>query len=86
MRRRAEGAMYQPPIINFPVFSVAWADVTGDDGSSTPAVVAAGGGGAGKTGVGNNIVSFSWSNDRSFMSAVLLLLILLGKSYSTCKA
>lgn len=49
--------MYQPPIVNFPVFSVAWAEATDEDGVSTPAVLTAGGGGAGKTGVGNKIVS-----------------------------
>lgn len=49
--------MYQPPIVNFPVFSVTWSKSTGADGESTPAVLTAGGGGAGNTGVGNKIVS-----------------------------
>ncbi|CAM9894901.1 unnamed protein product, partial [Discosporangium mesarthrocarpum] len=47
--------MYQPPIVNFPVFSVAWASETDDKGNTTPAIAAVGGGGAGKTGVGNKI-------------------------------
>ncbi|CAM9543911.1 unnamed protein product, partial [Hapterophycus canaliculatus] len=47
--------MYQPPIVNFPVFSVTWSESTGADGDSTPAVLTAGGGGAGNTGVGNKI-------------------------------
>lgn len=49
--------MYQPPIVNFPVFSVKWSEATDTDGVTTPAVLAAGGGGSGKTGVGNKIVS-----------------------------
>ena len=49
--------MYQPPIVSYPVFSVKWSKATDADGVTTPAVVAAGGGGAGKTGVGNKIVS-----------------------------
>lgn len=48
--------MYQPPIVNFPVFSVTWSESTDANGVTTPAVLAAGGGGAGKTGVGNKIV------------------------------
>lgn len=48
--------MYQPPIVNFPVFSVTWSKSTGSDGASTAAVLTAGGGGAGNTGVGNKIV------------------------------
>ncbi|CAM9348759.1 unnamed protein product, partial [Choristocarpus tenellus] len=47
--------MYQPPIVNFPVFSVAWASTTNEEGKTSPAVAAVGGGGAGKTGVGNKI-------------------------------
>eukprot|EP00903_Cladosiphon_okamuranus_P012539 g11742.t1 len=47
--------MYQPPIVNFPVFSVAWSESTSADGNATPAVLSAGGGGAGNTGVGNKI-------------------------------
>ncbi|CAM9542491.1 unnamed protein product [Laminaria digitata] len=47
--------MYQPPIVNFPVFSVTWSESTDAKGVTTPAVLAAGGGGAGKTGVGNKI-------------------------------
>lgn len=50
--------MYQPPIVNFPVFSVAWVEATDEQGITTPAVLTAGGGGAGNTGVGNKIVSF----------------------------
>lgn len=49
--------MYQPPIVNFPVFSAAWSKYTNVDGASSPAVLTAGGGGAGNTGVGNKIVS-----------------------------
>ena len=48
--------MYQPPIVNFPVFSATWSESTDANGVTTPAVLAAGGGGAGKTGVGNKIV------------------------------
>lgn len=56
-RRCACGSiMYQPPIVNFPVFSVTWSESTDADGASTAAVLTAGGGGAGKTGVGNKIV------------------------------
>eukprot|EP00752_Nemacystus_decipiens_P006396 g5761.t1 len=47
--------MYQPPIVNFPVFSVTWSESTDADGNSSPAILTAGGGGAGKTGVGNKI-------------------------------
>ncbi|CAM9104429.1 unnamed protein product [Pylaiella littoralis] len=47
--------MYQPPIVNFPVFSVTWSEATDADGASTPAILTAGGGGAGNTGVGNKI-------------------------------
>lgn len=49
--------MYQPPMVNFPVFSVAWGEATDDDGNTKPAALTAGGGGAGNTGVGNKIVS-----------------------------
>lgn len=49
--------MYQPPIVNFPVFSVAWGEATDAGGNASPAVLTAGGGGAGNTGVGNKIVS-----------------------------
>lgn len=49
--------MYQPPIVNFPVFSATWSESTNENGATTPAVLAAGGGGAGNTGVGNKIVS-----------------------------
>lgn len=49
--------MYQPPIVNFPVFSVTWSTATDANGGGTPAVLTAGGGGAGNTGVGNKIVS-----------------------------
>lgn len=49
--------MYQPPIVNFPVFSVAWGEATDVGGNTSPGVFTAGGGGAGNTGVGNKIVS-----------------------------
>ncbi|CAM9462851.1 unnamed protein product [Ectocarpus sp. 13 AM-2016] len=51
--------MYQPPIVNFPVFSVIWSESTDANGASSPAVLAAGGGGAGNTGVGNKISSIA---------------------------